>query len=176
LSWVRLGVPSHRAPMISNNLFGRTPGKRVRDVWACKAYSLALELFGKYVRLPSAPNVHYGVGVLYTGLMQLSMNGGYAESTMDDLSIRYGMNAPCGGASLFRLRKLNYDEWYSRLRDVNDAILSMASRLGLLGKPVVCAINYTKIPYYGKFNRYAVRSKHEHGTDKFYEYATISIV
>jgi hypothetical protein len=59
--------------------------KRIREVRACaKAYSFALELFDKRVRLPAAPNVHYGAGELYMGLLQLSMDGGYAQSTMDD--------------------------------------------------------------------------------------------
>jgi len=153
------------------------PGKRMRDVRMClKAYSLALELFDKCVRLPSAPNVRYGADVVYTGLMQLSVNGGYAESTMDDLRLRYGLDAPCGGAFLYRMKKVGYDDWYSRLRDVNDSILSMASKLGLLDEPVVCAVDYTKIPYYGEFNRHVVRSEYERGTDHFYEYASISIV
>lgn len=83
--------------MISNHLFSRMPGKRMRDVRAClQAYSLALELFDKYATLPSAPNSHYGTDVLYTGLMQLSVNGGYAESTMEDLRLRYGVDSPCG--------------------------------------------------------------------------------
>jgi len=163
--------------MISNNLFGRMPGKRVRDVRAClKAYSLALELFDKYVTLPSAPNVHYGADVVYTGLMQLSMNGGYAESTMEDLRLRYGYDAPCGGAFLYRLKKVGYDDWYSRLRDVNDSVLALASSKGLLREPVTCAVDYTKVPYYGEFNRCVVRSEHKDGTDHFYEYATMSIV
>ena len=149
----------------------------MRDARAClQAYSLALELFDKCVTLPSAPNVHYGPDTLYTGLMQLSVNGGYAESTMDDLALRYGIDSPCGGAFLYRLKKLNHDDWDSRLREVNDAVVSIARRLGLLGLPVVCAIDYTKVPYYGRFNRYVVRSKHEDGTEKFYEYATLSIV
>jgi hypothetical protein len=157
--------------------FNRMSGKRIRDTGAClKAYSFALELFDKHVTLPSAPNAHYGADALYAGLMQLSMSGGYAESTMDDLALRYGVDAPCGGAFLYRLKKLDYDGWFSRLRDVNDAVLSMASGLGLLKRPVVCAIDYTKVPYYGRFNRHVVRSKHEDGTGKFYEYATISIV
>jgi hypothetical protein len=157
--------------------FNRMSGKRIRDVRAClRANALALELFDKYVSLPSAPNAHYGAEGLYTGLMQLSMNGGYAQSTMDDLALRYGMDSPCGGAFLYRLKKLSYDDWHSRLTDVNDAVLSMASRLGLLDRPVICAIDYTKVPYYGRFNRYVVRSKHEDGTNRFYEYATISIV
>jgi hypothetical protein len=162
-------------PMIFD--FNRMSGKRIRDIRAClKANSLALELFDKHVRLPSAPNAHYGANGLYTGLMQLSMNGGYAESTMEDLVIRYGLDSPCGGAFLYRLKKLSYDDWNSRLGDVNDAVLLIASRLGLLDRPAICAIDYTKVPYYGEFNRYVVRSKHDEGTGKFYEYATISIV
>ncbi|MBI2937635.1 MAG: hypothetical protein HYY22_05460 [Thaumarchaeota archaeon] len=163
--------------MISNDLFSKVSGKRIRDIGAClKAYSLALELFDKYVSLPSAPNIHYQPNVMYTGLMQLSMNGGYAESTMMDLRLRYGIDAPCGGAFLYRLKTLKYEEWHLRLKGVNDAVLSLVSSLGLLREPVICAIDYTKVPYYGEFNRYVTRSKHERGTSRFYEYATISIV
>ena len=108
--------------------------------------------------------------------MQLSVNGGYAESTMADLRLRYGVDAPCGAAFLYRLKALGYDEWYSRLKEVNDAILSAAEKIGMPKGPVVCAIDYTKVPYYGEFNRHVTRSKHERGTDHFYEYATLSIV
>jgi len=104
------------------------------------------------------------------------MNGGYAESTMTDLRLRYGMDAPCGGAFLYRLKMLKYGEWYSRLKGVNDAVLSVVENLGMLRDTVVCTVDYTKVPYYGKFNHYVTRSKHERGTSRFYEYATISIV
>jgi hypothetical protein len=163
--------------MFSNDFFSEVSGKRVRDVRAClKAYSLALELFDKYVRLPSAVNAHYPPKTFYTGLMHLSMNGGYAQSGMMDLDMRYGFDAPCGGAFLYRLKKVGYNEWYSRLRDANDSILSLVSKWGLLKRSVMCAVDYTKIPYYGSFNRYVVRSKHERGTNQFYEYASMSIV
>jgi len=163
--------------MFHTDLFSKVSGRRIRDIQAClKAYSLALGLFDKYVSLPSALNAHYRSNAMYTGLMQLSMDGGYAESTMTDLRLRYGIDAPCGGAFLYRLKMLEYDEWYSRLRGVNDAVLSVAASLGMLKGDVVCAIDYTKVPYYGKFNRYVTRSKHERGTNRFYEYATISIV
>jgi hypothetical protein len=109
-------------------------------------------------------------------LLQLSTGGGYAQSTMDDLALRYGVDAPCGAAFLYRLKKLRNADWYSRLTAVNDAVISTTKRLGLLDRPVICAIDYTKVPYYGRFNRYMVRAKHEKGTEKFYEYATISIV
>jgi len=163
--------------MFHTDLFSKVSGKRIRDIQAClRAYSVALGLFDKYVSLPSALNVHYRPNVMYTGLMQLSMNGGYAESTMMDLRLRYGIDAPCGGAFLYRLKMLKYDDWYSRLRGVNDAVLSIAGRLGLLKQPVTCAIDYTKVPYYGAFNRYVARSEYKDGTNHFYEYATISIV
>jgi len=163
--------------MFHTDLFSKVSGKRIRDIRMClKAYSLALEFFDKYVSLPSALNVHYQPNVMYTGLMQLSMNGGYAESTMTDLRLKYGIEAPCGSTFLYRMKMLKYDEWYSRLKSVNDAMLSVAESLGMLREPVMCAIDYTKIPYYGGFNRYVVRSKHEDGTNHFYEYATISIV
>ena len=123
----------------------------------------------------SSPNVHYKPGVVYAGLMQLSINGGYAESTIADLRLRYGMDAPGGAAFLYRLKMLEYDEWYSRLKEVNDAVLSVAGKLGPKGS-VVCAVDYTWVPYYGAFNRYVVRSRHENGTSHFYEYATMSIV
>lgn len=163
--------------MVAIDLFRRVSGRRIREIGLClKAYSLALELFDKYVRLPSASNIHYQQNSIYTGLMHLSMNGGYAQSAMEDLAVRYGIEAPCGGAFLYRLKKLPYDVWYSRLREVNDSILSIASRLRLLREPVVCAVDYTKIPYYGEFNRYVVRSKHKDGTSQFYQYAAMSIV
>ncbi len=134
--------------MFSNDLFSRVSGRRVRDIQMClKAYSLALELFDKYVSLPSALNVHYQPNVMYTGLMQLSLNGGYDESTMTDLRLRYGMDAPCGGAFLYRMKMLGYDEWYLRLKGVNDAVLSVAEGFGILKEPVICAIDYTKMPY-----------------------------
>jgi hypothetical protein len=69
---------------------------------------------------------------------------------------------------------VGYDDWYSRLRDVNDSVLALASSKGLLREPVTCAVDYTKVPYYGEFNRCVVRSEHKDGTDHFYEYATMS--
>jgi hypothetical protein len=88
--------------MFPNDLFSVLSGKRIRDAKAClRGYHLALELFDKHVTLPSAPNAHYGADGLYRELMQLSINGGYAQSKMEDLSIRYVVDAPCGGAFLY---------------------------------------------------------------------------
>ena len=81
--------------VLSTDLFGRMSGRRMHDIQAClRACSLALELFDKHIQLPSALNVHYQPDAVYTGLMQLSIDGGYAESTMTDLRPRYGIDAP----------------------------------------------------------------------------------
>lgn len=77
--------------------------------------------------------------------MQPSMSAGYDESTIDDLNIKYGLDATCGGAFLYRLEKLGHDDWSSRLRDINDAVISMTSKQGLPDKPVVCTIDYTNV-------------------------------
>ena len=83
--------------MFSNDLFSRVSGKRMHDIQAClRAYSLALELFDKHVSLPSALNAHYRPDAMYAGLMQLAMNGGYAESTMMDLSRKISLEPSLG--------------------------------------------------------------------------------
>ena len=86
--------------MTSNQLFGRMPGKRVRDVRVyLQANSLTLELFDKYVTQHSAPNTHYRPDIVYTGVMQRSMRGGDPESTMDYLALRYGLDSHAKGCS-----------------------------------------------------------------------------
>ena len=163
--------------MFPHSLFNGLSGERIRDIHACMGgYDLLTELLDKHVKLPSATNIHYPPRQLYDGLLYLSMGKGYAESSMEDLKIQYGTDAPCGGAFLYRLKKLGYDDAYSMLTNVNDELLSRLEKTGVLKRRVVCALDYTKVPYYGAFNPKVVRSKHEKGTNLFYEYASLTIV
>jgi len=163
--------------MSPNSLFNGISGERVRDVRACMGgYNLLTGLLDKHVKLPSATNIHYPPRQLYDGLLYLSMGRGYAESSMEDLRLQYGADAPCGGAFLYRLKKLGYDDAYSMLTRVNDELLSHLKKTGVLKGRVVCALDYTKVPYYGAFNPKVVRSKREKGTNLFYEYASLTIV
>jgi hypothetical protein len=184
--------------MFSNELFEWVSGRRVREVDVSgKGYELALGLLERHVELPSAQNVHYKSDVIYAGLIYLSMNNTYAQTAMDDLRERHGLDAPTGAAFRYRLRQFwarqlaeqkekEKDDYKSALTaqmkvwkmllDANDELLSMAKRFGAFLRPATCAVDYTKIPYYGDFNPSVVRSKKERGTDHFYEYATISIV
>jgi hypothetical protein len=184
--------------MFSNELFEWVDGRRVREVdVSVRGYELALGLLGKHLELPSAQNVHYKNDVMYAGLLYLSMNNTYAQTAMDDLREKHGLDAPTGAAFRYRLRQF----WASQLAeqkgeerndykrlvsaqmkiwgmlvDANDELLSMARRFGVFLRPAICAVDYTKVPYYGDFNPSVVRSKKERGTNHFYEYASISIV
>jgi DDE family transposase len=184
--------------MFSNELFEWVVGRRVREVEVSgRGYELALGLLGKHLELPSAQNVHYKNDVMYAGLIYLSMNNTYAQTAMDDLRDKHGLDAPTGAAFRYRLRQF----WASQLAeqkgeerndykrlvsaqmriwkmllDANDELLSVAKKFGVLHRPAICAVDYTKIPYYGDFNPNVVRSKKEKGTNHFYEYASISIV
>ena len=75
----------------------------------------------------------------------------------------------------FRRAAIQAEIW-EKLTAVNDELVSIALSSGLFKKPVVCAIDYTKIPYYGIFNSNVIRSKHDKGTELFYEYASMSVV
>jgi hypothetical protein len=65
---------------------------------------------------------------------------------------------------------------WEKLTAVNDELVAITVASGLFKKPVICAVDYTKIPYYGIFNSNVVRSEHDRGTELFYEYASISVV
>lgn len=131
-----------------------------------RAYQLALTLFDKHVNLPTATNVHYKNDAIYDGMFYLSLNNTYAETAMEDLRVKHHVDAPTGTQFLNRLKKLfsipkkdrdrSYEERvatelkiWKKLTDLNDELLSKANKYGLFKKPVVCAIDYTLIPYYG---------------------------
>ena len=156
-----------------------------------RAYQLALDLLDKRVNLPAAPNAHYRNDSIYNGLLYLSLNNTYAETAMADLRIKHHVGAPSGREFLYRVKKLfgipkqqlDYFERvriqmkiWEKLTAVNDELVAIAVNSCLFKKPVICAIDYTKIPYYGTFNSNVIRSKHDRGTELFYEYASISVV
>lgn len=50
-------------------------------------------------------------------------------------------------------------EIWKKLTAVNDELVAIAVNSGLFKKPVICAVDYTKIAYYGTFNSNVVRGK-----------------
>ncbi len=178
--------------MFSQELFNRMPDRKIRQAEASfRANKLALDLLDKYVNLPVTSNAHYKNDSIYSGMLYLSLNNTYAETAMEDLRVKHHIDAPSGTEFLYRVKKLfgikqqklDYFERahvqmeiWEKLTAVNDELVAIAVSSGLFKKPVVCAIDYTKIPYYGIFNSNIVRGKHDRGTELFYEYASISVV
>jgi Transposase DDE domain len=189
-----IGASSHQALMISNQLFKQASSRKIRQVEASfRAYQLALDLLDKYVNLPVAPNAHYKSESIYSGMLYLSLNNTYAETAMEDMKIKHHLDAPSGTEFLYRVKKLfgiqpkqqelDYFERaavqieiWKKLTALNDELVAIAVNFGLFKKPVICAIDYTLVPYYGVFNSNVIRSKHDKGTEMFYEYASISVV
>lgn len=180
--------------MISFQLFKQVSNRKTHQVEASlRAYQLSLDLLDKQVNLAVAPNAHYRNDSVYSGLLYLSLNNTYAETAMEDLRVKHRIDAPSGKEFLYRVKKmfgiqpkqqeLDYferariqTEIWKKLTLVNDELVSIAVKSGLFKKQVICAVDYTKIPYYGAFNSNIVRSKHDRGTEMFYEYASISVV
>jgi hypothetical protein len=181
--------------MISSKLFERVSDRKIRQAEASfRANKLALDLLDKHVNLAVASNAHYKNDAIYIGMLYLSLNNTYAETAMEDLRIKHHIDAPSGTEFLYRVKKLfgiqnnqrqqldYFDrvhiqmEIWKKLTAINDELVAIALSSGLFRKPVICAIDYTKLPYYGSFNSNIVRSKHDKGTELFYEYASISVV
>ncbi|MHB8567632.1 MAG: transposase [Nitrososphaerales archaeon] len=181
--------------MFSQELFNRIPDRKIREAEASfRANKLALDLLDKCVNnLAVSSNAHYKNDSIYNGMLYLSLNNTYAETAMEDLRIKHHIDAPSGTEFLYRVKKLfgiqqqqqkpNYFERaliqmkiWEKLTAVNDELVTIAVSSGLFKRPVICAVDYTLIPYYGRFNSNIVRSKHDKGTEKFYEYASISVV
>lgn len=139
---------------------------------ACsEAYHTVLNLMNNHVKIPTATNCLYSMDTIHKCLIYLSMKQQYAESGLE-----YLHHAPSADAFLYRLKMLDYDKAYSMMVDANNALIDTVARKGILKKRAIVAIDYTKIPYYGKYNNMVYRSQHKDGTSMFYCYATISIV
>lgn len=153
-------------------LFRSNSTHAVHNIGVCNdAYHTVLNLMDKHVKMPTAANCVYSMDTLHKCLIYLSMNQSYAESGLEYL--RY---APSADAFLYRLKMLDYEQAYSMMSNANNALIDAIAMKGILKKRAIVAIDYTTIPYYGKYNSMVVRSKHKDGTSMFYCYATISIV
>jgi putative transposase len=125
----------------------------------------------KHVKIPTAPNCIYGREAIHRCLIHLSLNEHYAETGLE-----YLHHAPSADAFLYRLKMLDPDEAYSMMVDANNALIEAIASKGILKKRAIVAIDYTTVPYYGRYNSMVYRSQHKQGTNMFYCYATISIV
>jgi len=96
-------------------------------------------------------------------LVYISINNASAES------LKYVNGFPSSDTLLRRLESLDLKHVVNALNSANRTILTGHARDGMK-----MAIDFTEEPYYGKLDMYV--SKYKNGTDRFYTFATISVV
>ena len=87
-----------------------------------------------------------------------------------------GYNVPCGDAVLDRLSKQPYKILEHGFHQVFQDHIDQARKQRLFTHPVVVAIDFTDIEWYGEELPFIVRGKAKKGTDRFIRFATIGIV
>ena len=92
-----------------------------------RAYSLSLEFLHKDIRLASTTNAHH-LSDSHEGLMQISMNGRYAERAVGGLALEHAVGAQYGDGFLCMLKRL--------ARSVSKTTLGEDGERGLHGHTV----------------------------------------
>jgi Transposase DDE domain len=146
-----------------------------RDRVSGFTYNFALSTLNEHLVMPSAPNARFTNEQMVESLVYLSVEERYAESGLEDLLfITRGM--PSADTLLYRLKKLRSEDAHGMLSRANDVIVEELRRRGVLGRPVIVAIDLTDDPYYGEYNSRVRRSRRDRGTNLFYTYASIHVV
>jgi hypothetical protein len=87
-----------------------------------------------------------------------------------------GYEVPCGDAVLDRLSKQPYHILEHGFDQVFRDQVTQARKQRLFSYPVIVAIDFTDIEWYGKDLPFIVKGKARKGTDRFIRFATIGIV
>lgn len=134
-----------------------------RDRVNALAYNRALSTLAEHLIIPGASNSHFKGRDLIESLLYLSVEKRYAESGLEDLACT--REAPSADTLLYRLKKIESEDAFRMLTQVNDSVLEDLKGKGVLSNPVLAAIDYTQEPYYGEYNNMLLRSKRELGTN-----------
>lgn len=122
-------------------------------------------------------NAIYDDEDLHASLINLSLNGFYAESGMKRLSVSSGRRLPSGSWVRDRISSLSEGQIKDMMGMAHASMLDRLKEFKIFNTPVTAAIDYHKIPRYDKMtDEKLVRSKHEDGTSRFECYATLQCV
>ena len=128
----------------------------------------------EHLIIPGASDSHFKGRDLIESLLYLPVEKRYAESGLEDLAST--REAPSADTLLYRLKRIESQDAYRMLTQANDSVLEDLKDMGVLSKPVIAAIDYTREPYYGEYNNMLLRSKRELGANLFYTYASLHII
>lgn len=144
-----------------------------------QAYTSLLQIMCTNVSIPCSAryNAIYDEEDLHASLINLSVNGLYAESGMERLSISSGRRLPSGSWVRDRVSVLSEEQIKDMMGRAHANMLDKLKEFDIFNTPVTAAIDYHKIPRYDKMtDEKLVRSKHEDGTCRFECYATLQCV
>ena len=132
----------------------------------------ALSLLGKYVKLPLAPNAHYEQHEFRQLMAEIACMNWFAEG----VSNQHQAVLPQADDLFYHLKKLNPVQVQYQFDAAVKAGVLKAKRMNLLTKPVWLAVDFNEQEYYGKATSHTRGGKRKNGTNKFFAYATASIV
>jgi len=144
-----------------------------------QAYSSLLRIMCTNVSIPCSDryNAIYNDEDLHASLINLSLNGFYAESGMKRLSVSSGRRLPSGSWVRDRISSLSEGQVKDMMGKAHASMLDKLKEFRIFNTPVTVAIDYHKIPRYDRAaDEKIVRSKHEKGTCRFECYATLQCV
>ena len=107
---------------------------------------------------------------VWAGVNQISVQ--QASEELRDV----GYEVPTGDTILSTLSSQPHDVLEKGFDEVLKTLLSKAKEKRLFDKPVVLAIDFTDMEWYGEDLPFIVKSKSKNGTNKFIRFATIAVV
>lgn len=144
-----------------------------------QAYSSLLQIMCTNVSIPCSDryNAVYDEKDLHASLINLSLNGFYAESGMERLSINAGRRLPSGSWVRDRISSLSEEQVKDMMGQARASMLDKLKEFRIFNTQVTAAIDYHNIPRHDKVtDEKLVRSRHEKGTSRFECYATLQCV
>lgn len=152
--------------------------KRKRRV-SSRVFKFTLDLMGRHLKFEAARNSVFSSRDIHSCLVHLSLNEGYAEGGMANLSSKCSLSskAPTGRTFRNRVERVEAKEVRRSLNEANDEVLRTLKGLGVFRRRAVVAIDYVRKPYYGDPNaEMVVGGPYLMGTPWYHCYASIHLV
>lgn len=132
----------------------------------------ALKLMRKHVFLPLGRNSHYKQHHFFWLLATTSCLNWFAEGVSNYFSLLF----PQADDLFHHVKKMSVEQVQEMFGELTRENVKQAKRLGLLGKPVWLAVDWSGDAFYGEPNSFTRGGKEKAGTNYFYTYLAASVV
>lgn len=137
---------------------------------------IIVKTLDKHIELVKGKNSQYEDSDNFLVWAWAGVNQTSVQQASDELN-DVGYVVPSGDMILARLSNQPHEVLEEGFDDILEDLLSKAKKeKQLFDKPIVLAIDYTDIEWYGEELPFIVKSKEKNGTKKFIRFATIAIV